>query len=194
MWWRNLSLVIAMFVFGLWHKGSILFMIWGIYHGLLLAGHRYWQQSKLGVRLPAFLLQPLSWLVTFAGISLGWIFFRAESIHNAAAMLRDAFLPAGFLRRGLPKTFYALVVVMAVGYFIVVAAGKLLDRWEATGVGFEGRSFGRTGPIRSMAGTRLLALHRWVWLVPTLAVLTLYLYVLLQPQVEGGAPMLYRIF
>ena len=170
-------------------------MIWGIYHGLLLAGHRYWQQSKLGVRLPTFLLKPVSWLVTFAGISLGWIFFRAESIHNAAAMLSAAFLPAGFLRRGLPKTFYALVVVMAVGYFVVLGAGKLLDRWEATGVGFEGRSrFVRTGSVRVMAGVQLLALHRWVWLVPTLAVVTLYLYILLQPQVETGAPMLYRIF
>jgi alginate O-acetyltransferase complex protein AlgI len=48
LWWRNLSLVIAMFLFGLWHKGSILFMVWGIYHGLLLVGHRYWQQSVAG--------------------------------------------------------------------------------------------------------------------------------------------------
>jgi hypothetical protein len=132
--------------------------------------------------------------VTFAGISLGWIFFRAESIPNAAAMLRDAFLPARFLRQGLPKTFYVLVLVMAVGYLVAVGVGKLLDRWEATEVGFDGSSFVRTGSIRFMAGVRLLALHRWVWLVPTLAVVTLYLYILLQPQVEAGAPMLYRIF
>jgi len=195
MWWRNLSLVIAMFVFGLWHKGSILFMIWGIYHGLLLAGHRYWQQSKIGVRLPTFLLEPVSWLVTFGGISVGWIFFRAESIHNAAAMLRDAFLPARFLRRGLPKTFYVLVLVMAAGYFVAVGVGKLLDRWGATEGGFDwSSSLARTGSTRVMTGVRLLALHRWVWLVPTLAVVTLYLYMLLQPQVEAGAPMLYRIF
>jgi D-alanyl-lipoteichoic acid acyltransferase DltB (MBOAT superfamily) len=32
-WWRNLSLVIAMFVFGLWHQGSFLLMLWGIWHG-----------------------------------------------------------------------------------------------------------------------------------------------------------------
>ena len=36
VWWRNLSLVIAMFVFGLWHKGSFLLMMWGTYHGILL--------------------------------------------------------------------------------------------------------------------------------------------------------------
>jgi hypothetical protein len=110
-------------------------------------------------------------------------------------MLSDAFLPAGFLRRGLPKTFYALVLVMAVGYFVAVGAGRLLDRWEAPGMGFDGGArFVRTGSIRLMAGAQLLALHRWVWLVPTLAVVTLYLYILLQPQVEAGAPMLYRIF
>jgi alginate O-acetyltransferase complex protein AlgI len=29
-WWRNLSLVLAMFVFGVWHGGKILFMMWGV--------------------------------------------------------------------------------------------------------------------------------------------------------------------
>jgi len=102
-WWRNLSLVIAMFVFGLWHKGSVLFMVWGIYHGLLLVGHRYWQQSHAGLHVPTALLKPISWFVTFAGISVGWIFFRAESVHNAANMLHAAFSPTNFLRRGLPR-------------------------------------------------------------------------------------------
>src|ERR1700723_4807810 len=36
VWWRNLSLVIAMFGFGLWHKGTFLLMMWGTYHGILL--------------------------------------------------------------------------------------------------------------------------------------------------------------
>jgi alginate O-acetyltransferase complex protein AlgI len=195
LWWRNLSLVIAMFVFGLWHKGSILFMAWGIYHGLLLSGHRYWQQSRVGLRAPGFLMKPVSWLVTFAGVSVGWIFFRAESIHNAAGMLRAAFSPGGFLQPRLPKTFYALVLVLAAGYFLVVGAGKLLDRWESTEAGFDRRSpFMNAGSVRFMAGARLLAQNRWVWLAPTLAVLTLYLYILLQPRVEAGPPMLYRLF
>jgi D-alanyl-lipoteichoic acid acyltransferase DltB (MBOAT superfamily) len=46
VWWRNLSLVIAMFVFGVWHKGSLLLMMWGAYHGILLVLHRQWQEFR----------------------------------------------------------------------------------------------------------------------------------------------------
>lgn len=195
VWWRNLSLVIAMFLFGLWHKGSILFMVWGIYHGLLLVGHRYWQRLQDNLQLPANLLKPISWTVTFAGISVGWIFFRAESIHNAARMLRLAFSPSDFLPRALPRTFYGLVLVLGVGYFIVVGAGELLERWSSGEAGLEKTSiFARTVSVPVMDGLRLMAQNRWVWLVPTSAVLTLYLYLLLKPQVAAGAPMLYRLF
>jgi alginate O-acetyltransferase complex protein AlgI len=166
-WWRNLSLVIAMFVFGLWHKGSVLFMVWGIYHGLLLVGHRYWQQSHAGLHVPTALLKPISWFVTFAGISVGWIFFRAESVHNAANMLQAAFSPTDFLRRGLPRTFYALVLVFSVGYFIMVAAGEFFDRWDSTEARIDKTVFTRTVHVPVMTVFRLLAQNRWVWLAPT---------------------------
>ena len=195
LWWRNLSLVLAMFLFGLWHKGSILFMVWGIYHGLLLVGHRYWQQLQDKLQLPGNLLKPISWLVTFAGISLGWIFFRAESLHNAARMLRVAFSPADFLPRALPRTLYALVAVLGVGYFMVVGAGGLLERWSSGQASIEKTSiFARTVNVPVMAGVRLMARNRWVWLTPASAVLTLYLYLLLKPEVRAAAPMLYRLF
>src|ERR1035438_3829495 len=34
MWWRNLALVVSMITFGLWHKASLLFVLWGCYHGV----------------------------------------------------------------------------------------------------------------------------------------------------------------
>jgi lysylphosphatidylglycerol synthetase-like protein (DUF2156 family) len=197
MWWRNLSLVIAMFVFGLCHKGSVLFMIWGIYHGLLLVAHRQWQQlhSRSRVNLPDTLLKPISWIVTFSAISLGWIFFRAENVHSAATMLRAAFSLKGLLRIGLPKSFYALVVVLAGGYFVVVAAAELLNRWERNEKPRDLSSPFASGPsIPTSSALTTLAQNRWVWIGPALAVLSLYLYVLLKPNVAGASPMLYRLF
>ena len=55
-WWRNLSLVIAMFVFGLWHGGSILYMMWGVYHGCLMVLHRQWQEFRKRVGIDAFVV------------------------------------------------------------------------------------------------------------------------------------------
>ena len=40
IWWRNLVLVISMMIFGVWHKATILFVLWGCYHGVLLVLHR----------------------------------------------------------------------------------------------------------------------------------------------------------
>ncbi|HEX8810471.1 MAG TPA: MBOAT family O-acyltransferase, partial [Terracidiphilus sp.] len=46
VWWRNLALVVAMVLFGLWHKASVLFLLWGGYHGVLLVLHRQVQQVE----------------------------------------------------------------------------------------------------------------------------------------------------
>src|SRR5262249_29195423 len=197
MWWRHLSLVIAMFVFGLWHKGSVLFMVWGIYHGLLLVAHRQWQQlsSRTGFNLPATLLKPISWVTTFSTISLGWIFFRAESVHQAAVMLKAAFSPNGFVRIGLHRSFYVLVLLLSTGYFAVIAMADLMNRWGREqsvpdiSPGLMRGKFQSSPPALS-----LLAQNRWVWIGPVIVVLTLYVYLLLKPEVAGASPMLYRLF
>ena len=46
VWWRSFVLVLSMVVFGLWHKGAVLFLLWGLYQGILLVLHRQWQQLK----------------------------------------------------------------------------------------------------------------------------------------------------
>ena len=66
-----------MVLFGLWHKASMLFLIWGCYHGVLLVLHRQVQQlqRKLNWQTSSGPLTLLSWLLTMLVISLGWIFF-----------------------------------------------------------------------------------------------------------------------
>ncbi len=41
LWWRNLVLVISMVLFGVWHKATLLFVLWGCYQGCLLVVHRH---------------------------------------------------------------------------------------------------------------------------------------------------------
>src|ERR1700729_382992 len=89
IWWRNFVLVVAMVLFGLWHKATVLFVLWGCYHGVLLVLHRQLQQlqRRPGWMPPAAVSTTLSWIVTIALISLGWIFFRANSLAEARQML-----------------------------------------------------------------------------------------------------------
>jgi len=72
MWWRNFALVVSMILFGLWHKATVLFVLWGCYHGVLLVLHRQIQQlqRKFDWTPPSALWTPISWLVTIALVSL----------------------------------------------------------------------------------------------------------------------------
>ena len=85
VWWRNLALVISMLLFGIWHRATWLFVLWGAYHGVLLVLHRLEQQvlRKFDRDPPPLLWNPLSWIVTMTLINLGWIFFRGNSLSEA---------------------------------------------------------------------------------------------------------------
>jgi alginate O-acetyltransferase complex protein AlgI len=70
---RDANLLATMGLGGLWHGASFSFVVWGLWHGLLLAGHRHGQ--RLGWRVPAALAIPL----TFVLVTVGWVFFRMRS-------------------------------------------------------------------------------------------------------------------
>jgi alginate O-acetyltransferase complex protein AlgI len=121
IWWRYSALLFSMIVFGLWHKGSLLFLIWGAYHGSLLVLHRLWQHLLHGLnwRWEGTLQTALSWLVTFSAICLGWIFFRAHDLSGAFRMFAALISPSGYFAPTLPKTLYILAVTLTLGYFVV---------------------------------------------------------------------------
>ncbi|MFI5273735.1 MAG: MBOAT family O-acyltransferase, partial [Ktedonobacterales bacterium] len=89
-----LNLMITMALGGLWHGASWHFLVWGVYEGGLLAFHRLWQSSvgraalyRRVIALPpvAFLCRP----VTLIFVCAGWVFFRADTLGGAFAMLRS---------------------------------------------------------------------------------------------------------
>jgi alginate O-acetyltransferase complex protein AlgI len=126
-WWRNLVLLISMVTFGLWHRGAVLFAVWGLYHGVLLVLHREWQhfQRWSDFRWPQYVATPVSWAVTFAAISFGWIFFRANNLQQSFAMVAAIFSPTSYVQHILPRSLYVLIAALAVGYFIVIALPPL---------------------------------------------------------------------
>lgn len=67
---RNLFL--TMFLGGLWHGASWMFVLWGVFHGLLLV--IYLPLAKAISDFPLFSRQ----LLFFHLVCIGWIFFRAE--------------------------------------------------------------------------------------------------------------------
>lgn len=124
--WRNVSLVISMTAFGLWHGLSSTFLLWGLFHGFLLVAHRRIQSLRR--RRPSLIPPPyvdgfVSWIFTFVPITLGWILFRAGSLQQAGAMLKALLAPTlhGALSMSMRPNFYIVVSVVVVGYFIYSA-------------------------------------------------------------------------
>jgi alginate O-acetyltransferase complex protein AlgI len=191
LWWRNLSLVIAMFVFGLWHGGTLLFIMWGIYHGILMVLHRQWQEfrKRLGFEWSGILATGISWWLTFSAVCIGYIFFRSESVPQALAMLRAIVSVPSYRHATLDHSLYLMTFLLALGYFAVIGGGKLLDRVS---------DFSRSeaaiaaGALHKLL--RALADERWVWIAPLVVVLTLYLSVIFQPGHAETGPVMYALF
>jgi len=184
--WRNLALVIAMVLFGLWHRGSLLFILWGAYQGVLLVLHRQWQQfeRRVGMASTGFAIAILGWAYTFAAISLGWILFRANSRSQAWSMLSSAFSAKSYFYRALPDSMYLLVGSVALGYFACLAIGRLLDRMA--GATFQ-------SPLSQRIAGAITG-ERWVWIAPLAVIVAIYVFVLAQPGQTMTPPMLYRLF
>jgi alginate O-acetyltransferase complex protein AlgI len=137
--WRILATIISMTIFGIWHGAGGTFLLWGIYHGLLLAGHRVIQQARSKYRKPdargvSWLFKYgetlTSWGATFLLVSLGWILFRANNLGQAGSMFRAVFTPAGYFRLSLRPNFYIMVAGIVLGYFVYVGVRKLFRSLE----------------------------------------------------------------
>jgi alginate O-acetyltransferase complex protein AlgI len=77
---RNLFIVMALG--GLWHGAGWTFVIWGLYHGILLATHALWKE-RAGVRLPPVAAQA----VTFLAVLVGWAIFRSHDLEMCGSWL-----------------------------------------------------------------------------------------------------------
>ena len=187
MWWRNLTLVLSMVLFGLWHKASVLFLLWGCYHGVLLVLHRQIQQiqRKFDLNPTLALWMPLSWLATTALISLGWILFRANSLPQAVQMLAAVFSPASYFSHFLSGSLYLLVLAFAAGYATVLLVNEVLDR----------HSLAPTEPARTgSAGLAVIARYRWYWIPPLYALALIVVLIVTHGQDAGAAQFMYRRF
>jgi alginate O-acetyltransferase complex protein AlgI len=93
------NLLIVMFLCGLWHGAAWTFVIWGVYHGVLLAVGRAFSLRRLigVVRIP------LSWISTTMLVMFGWLIFRSESIeYLGLAMTRILEWSDGTFRLEVP--------------------------------------------------------------------------------------------
>ena len=81
----NRNLLCTMLIGGIWHGANWTFVVWGLYHGLLLV---LWRQFSHRLEtIPRIVRQ----IVTFLLISFGWVFFRSTDLSTAMTVISKMF-------------------------------------------------------------------------------------------------------
>lgn len=143
---RALNLIITMGLGGLWHGSYARFLVWGLLHGVGLAGVHFFQQHTKRFRpvvadpdaapqktdrLIHWLGIGCSWLLTFHFVSFLWVFFRAEDMERSLEILRRVFCfgqtGEGFAIMVIPAVLTGLLIQL-VGRRLFVAFVGIQER------------------------------------------------------------------
>jgi len=123
-----INLALVMLLGGLWHGASWNFLIWGGIHGGYLAFERAQGKESIYHKLPAL----LQIVITFFIVLIAWVFFRADTLPDAAQYLKCMFGGAtpgqGEAVRGLIYNPYYVVNFLLAGVTIWV----LPQTWDFT--------------------------------------------------------------
>ncbi len=85
------NILITMLIAGIWHGANTTFLIWGLYHGLLIVIFHFVSkrnETEVLVSQENKLIDFLKILFTFNLVVLGWIFFRAQNIAEAFDVIK----------------------------------------------------------------------------------------------------------
>lgn len=148
-WKKYRNVFIVFLVSGLWHGALWTFVLWGAIHGFyqifggLTKPLREKALDVLRVNRQAASYKLFRMLITFLLVDLGWLFFRAEGLGTAAAMLKHIvtqlhptdLVGQAFYTMGLDRQdIWALVLCTAVLILVdgLQYRGKDLKKWFAS--------------------------------------------------------------
>ena len=78
-----------MAICGIWHGTGANFLIWGVYHGILISINHTLNQLKINFNYF------ISWASTFILVVIGFAIFRCNSFENLVSLLKSMFLING---------------------------------------------------------------------------------------------------
>jgi alginate O-acetyltransferase complex protein AlgI len=113
-----INLVLTMAIMGLWHGAGFPFLLWGIYHGMLLALHKALLKFN---RVPPF-PNSVKILITFLLVNVGWILFRSETLQDTVLVFR------GIFHSSLLLSFqYIEGMILGITLILILVLFEILD-------------------------------------------------------------------
>ena len=111
------NLTVTMFLGGLWHGANWTFVVWGLYHGVLLAISSTFRRAAA---LPAVLARA----ITFLFVVFGWVFFRSATLGQAFDVFGQMFGKSG------PGSWTMTIDETALLLIAAITAFTLPNTWE----------------------------------------------------------------
>jgi alginate O-acetyltransferase complex protein AlgI len=117
------NMIITMVLGGLWHGANWTFAVWGLFHGVVLVAHDQW--SKPWDRLPV----PARTLLTYLLVTLGWVFFRSETLSQACSWIAGlgGARGMGLIESLSPKLLLKLSTAITAGLTIACVGRNSLE-------------------------------------------------------------------
>jgi alginate O-acetyltransferase complex protein AlgI len=119
----NLAIVFALT--GLWHGAAWTFVGWGLFHGFFIIMERM-GFSKVLDRHPIF-----ARVYTLLVVIVGWVFFRAASVHDGAAVLVRMAAPWRYTTTLYPLGTQVSILGMLAVAFGIVGCGPIQQIFSA---------------------------------------------------------------
>jgi len=120
------NLVLVFFLCGLWHGASWTFVVWGLFHGAFLVVERLGLARGLAAVPP-----PVRHAYLLFVVMVSWVFFRAETLGGALAMLGAMFGMGGTAPTPYEATWYLNREVLLALAAAVVGSTPIVPRLAA---------------------------------------------------------------
>lgn len=141
--WKQARNVLIVFILsGFWHGAQWTFVFWGLLHGLLYLSYLSINAPKTSAQIIAYhshfpsFKAFLSMCTTFLLVVLGWIFFRAENIATAFAILNEIGSRSFF---SFPQIF-PTSTLMILTFFVIL---EWIGRREVTAIDYIRKNLSR---------------------------------------------------
>jgi D-alanyl-lipoteichoic acid acyltransferase DltB (MBOAT superfamily) len=131
---HHANLMITMLLGGLWHGAGWTFVFWGGLHGIYLVINHQWHAFR---RSLGHDLKKITWwgsllgcLITFLAVLVSWVFFRAENLKAAFAILASMSGANGLSLSSTLPTNIKMLVLLALGVWLLPNTQQWLVHYD----------------------------------------------------------------
>ena len=111
---------------GLWHGANWTFVLWGIYHAVLIFFYRKILYLNKDFKKNKTIF--LGWLITLPMIMLSWIPFRTNSITEATKMWFKVINPFEYDTLNLHENAYLLATLLLIGVILTYCLKLIIKK------------------------------------------------------------------